>query len=72
MHFVDELPPFQGKATILKALDCLTKYAHFCAVTLSYTISTIAQIFDDNIVKLHGIPQSIMSDRDKVFTSNFW
>ena len=37
-----------------------------------YNALDVAQAFMDNIYKLHGIPKSIMSDRDHVFTSNFW
>jgi transposase InsO family protein len=72
MDFIDGLPPSQGKTTILVVVDRLTKYAHFCPLAHPYTAIIVAQVFVDNIVKLHGIPQSIVSDRDKVFTSNFW
>jgi hypothetical protein len=72
MDFIDGLPPLQGKTTILVVVDRLTKYAHFCPLAHPYTAIIVAQVFVDNIVKLHGIPQSIVSDRDKVFTSNFW
>jgi len=72
MDFIEGLPSSQGKTTILVVVDRLTKYAHFCPVSHPYTASTIAQLFMDNIVKLHGVPQSIVSDRDKIFTSHFW
>jgi hypothetical protein len=72
MDFIEGLPSSQGKTTILVVVDRLTKYAHFCPVAHPYTASTIAQLFVDNIVKLHGVPQSIVSDRDKIFTSHFW
>lgn len=38
----------------------------------NYTSQSVAEAFMTNIVKLHGIPKSIVSDRDKVFTSKFW
>jgi hypothetical protein len=72
MDFIEGLPSSHGKTTILVVVDRLTKYAHFCPVGHPYTASTIAQLFVDNIVKLHGVPQSIVSDRDKIFTSHFW
>jgi hypothetical protein len=53
-------------------MDRLTKYAHFFPLAHPYTTIIVAKVFMDNIVKLHGIPQSIISDQDKVFTSNFW
>ena len=72
MDFIDGLPPSQGKTTILVVVDRLTKYAHFYPLAHLDIAIIVAQVFVDNIVKLHGIPQSIVSDRDKVFTSNFW
>jgi hypothetical protein len=37
-----------------------------------YTATAVARVFFDNIVKLHGIPSTIVSDRDPVFTGHFW
>lgn len=54
------------------AVDCFTKYAHFIALSHPYTALKIAQLFLDNICKLHGNPISITSDRDPIFTSLFW
>jgi hypothetical protein len=53
-------------------VDRLTKYAHFIAMKSDYTSKSVAELFMHNIVKLHGMPKSIVSDRDKVFTSAFW
>ncbi|MCI11779.1 transposon Tf2-1 polyprotein, partial [Trifolium medium] len=50
----------------------LTKYGHFLPLKTDYSSRTVAEAFMNNIVKLHGIPKSIVSDRDKVFTSSFW
>lgn len=72
MNFIDGLPSSHGKTTIFVVVDRLTKYAHFCPVNHPYTAFSITQFFMDNIVKLHGVPQSIVSDQDKLFTSNFW
>ena len=71
MNFIDRLPPSQGKSTILVVMDRLTKYSHFCALRHPYTATSIARIFVESIAKLHGSPRSIISDRDKAFTSSF-
>jgi hypothetical protein len=52
--------------------DGLTKYAHLCALQHPFTASTVAQIFMDNIFKVHGMHHSIVFDRDPTFTINFW
>lgn len=59
-------------SVILVVVDRFTKFAHFIAVKYPYTAASIAKLFFDNVVKLHGLPHSIVSDRDKVFTSTFW
>ena len=53
-------------------MDLLTKYAHFIALAHPYTALTVAQFFLDHIYRLHGLPKSIVSDRDPIFVSTFW
>ena len=53
-------------------VDRLSKYAHLCALQHPFTTSTMAQHFMDQVLKLHGMSHSIVSDRDPTFTSNFW
>lgn len=72
MDFIEGLPKSQGKDVILVVVDRLTKYAHFLALSHPYTVEQVVQIFMDNIHKLHGMPMVIVTDRDRVFTSNFF
>jgi hypothetical protein len=72
MDFITGLPKSGNKSIIMVVVDCLSKYAHFCALQHPFTASTVAQIFMDQVFKLHGMPHSIVSDCDPTFTSNFW
>jgi hypothetical protein len=69
MDFIEALPRSEGKDTILVVVDKLTKYAHFIPLSHPFTAKTIVQIFIDNVFKLHGLPLAIITDRDRVFTS---
>jgi hypothetical protein len=53
-------------------VDRFSKAAHFIPLGHPYTAPLVAHLFFDHIVKLHGIPSSIVSDRDPVFTWHFW
>lgn len=70
--FIEGLPRYEGKNVILVVVDRFSKYAHFVALSHPYTPASVAKLFLENIVKLHGYPSGIMTDRDPIFTSSFW
>lgn len=72
MDFVEGLPKSDGYSVILVVVDRFTKYAHFIPLKHPYTAQIIARVVLDNIVKLHGLPKTVVTDRDKVFMSSFW
>ena len=72
MDFITGLPKSQGKSVIMVVVDRLTKYAHVYALSHPFKESTIATTFMETIQKLHGNPKIILSDRDPIFTGNFW
>lgn len=72
LDFIVGLPNSKGSTTILVVVDRLTKYAHFGALPTSYTASKVAELFCNMVIKLHGLPRTIVSDRDPIFTSQFW
>ncbi|WVZ86941.1 hypothetical protein U9M48_033652 [Paspalum notatum var. saurae] len=72
MDFIEGLPRSSGKDCILVVVDKFTKFAHFLALAHPFTAPRVAKVFFDQVYRLHGLPESIVSDRDKVFTSQFW
>lgn len=53
-------------------VDRFTKYAHFLPLRHPFLAQLVAPVVLDSVVKLHGMPQTIVSDRDKIFISTFW
>ncbi|XP_059068173.1 uncharacterized protein LOC131858745 [Cryptomeria japonica] len=72
MDFITGLPRVQGKDCIYVVVDRLTKYAHFFPIALDFTASQVAELFFREVFRLHGLPKTIVSDRDSRFMSSFW
>jgi hypothetical protein len=72
IDFIKGLPKVAGKSVILMVVDRFSKYAHFSPLGHPYTAVSVARAFFNGIVRLHGFPSSIVSDRDTVFTDNVW
>ena len=73
MDFVEGLPRSKkGNESIWVIVDRLTKSAHFIPVSVHRTANKLAQLYIREIVRLHGTPISIVSDRDPLFMAKFW
>ncbi|GJS47840.1 putative reverse transcriptase domain-containing protein [Tanacetum coccineum] len=73
MDFITKLPrSSQGFDTIWVIVDRLTKSAHFLPIRENDPLDKLARLYLNRIVARHGIPASIICDRDGRFTSNFW
>ena len=71
--FITNLPPSpEGHNAIFVVVDRLTKMAHFIPVHDSITADDLGPLFIREVVRLHGVPKSMVSDRDSKFVSHFW
>ncbi|KAL0642100.1 hypothetical protein Bca4012_103094 [Brassica carinata] len=74
MDFITGLPPARRRSNnaIWVIVDRLTKVAHLLPMKETDTVEVLAEMYVDQVVRLHGVPTDIVSDRDPRFTSNFW
>ena len=73
MDFIVDLPMTQGGYdAILVVVDRLTKMAHFIPTRESVSAPQVADLFISHIFRLHGLPKSVVLDKDTHFTSHFW
>ena len=73
MDFVSGLPRTrQWKDSLQVVVDCLTKSTYFIPECTTYTMDKLAELYIQNITRLHEVPCPIVSDRDSHFTSCFW
>ncbi|CAI7876562.1 unnamed protein product [Closterium sp. NIES-54] len=73
LDFITDLPRTPtGFDSILVVIDKLSKMAHFIPTTGTVTAAETAKLFFTQVVRLHGLPSAIISDRDTRFLSNFW
>jgi hypothetical protein len=72
MDFIKGLPRSANADSILVVVDKFCRYAHFIPLLHPYRAFKVAQSFMSSVYKLHGMPKSIISDCDRIFTSSLW
>jgi transposase InsO family protein len=72
IDFIVSLPKSSNKDAIMVVVDRLTKMTVIIPMRGDASAHTVAQLFVQHVARLHGIPESIVSDRDVKFTSAFW
>lgn len=72
LDFIEGLPQSHGFDCILVVVDKFSKYSHFVPLKHPFTALQVAMAFMDNVFKLHGFPEALILDRDRIFTSQIW
>ena len=72
VDFVEGHPKSQSKDVVLVVVDRLAKFVHYIPLSHPYITAKVGNLYLEHVFKLHGMPATIVSDRDLVFTSHFW
>ena len=72
MDLITDLPAVNDNNSILVFVDRFTKMAHFIPCSKALTSAQLADLFVNNVLRLHGLPRDIVSDRGSIFVSQFW
>lgn len=72
MGFITDLPVAQGCDDIYMVVDRLIKFAHFFTIQSRSSTSQVIELFFREVFKLHGLPKTIISDKDSRFMGVFW
>lgn len=72
LDFISVLPSFQTNTVILVVVDNFSEAAHFGMLPTEFTVVKVADLFAKMICRLHGLPKSVVSDKDPIFLSKFW
>jgi hypothetical protein len=72
LDFIEGLPRSANHDTILVIVDKFSKNSHFLALRHPFTALDVAKLYMTHVFKIHGLPQAIVSDRDRIFTSALW
>ena len=72
MDFIGGLPKRKSYDTILVGMAKFSKYGHFLPLSHPFTALQVAQLYVDQVYRLHGLPKVLVTDRDPIFTSTLW
>ena len=72
MHFITGFPKLLGKDCIFVVVDRLTKFSHLFFITRKFTGAQLAELLFRVVFRFHGLPKTIVRDRDRKFFSAFW
>jgi hypothetical protein len=72
LDFIEGLPMSHNFNSILVVVDKFSKYAHFIPLKHPFTAFQVVMAYVDNVFKLHGFPEALVSDRDRIVTSQVW
>ena len=72
MDFITGMPKVQGRDCLYVVVEILTKFAHLFSISSDYSVAQVAELFFREVFRLHGLRNTIVSDRDNKFTGAFW